>query len=73
METVSVIIWRFVRGAVATAIAQTAVLQIDWSNPEQAIRALFVAFISAFLLALSKAVRNSDLSKKLPIIEKSIV
>ena len=70
MEPISVIIWRFVRGAVATALAQTAVIQVNWNDPQQAFNALAISFASAFLLALSKATRNSGLSIKAPIIEK---
>ena len=70
MEPISVIIWRFVRGAVASAIAQTVVIQIDWTNPDLAVRTLIAAFVSGFLLALSKALRNSDMSKNTPIVEK---
>ena len=70
MEPIRVIIWRFVRGAVASAIAQTVVIQIDWTNPDLAVRTLIAAFVSGFLLALSKALRNSDMSKNTPIVEK---
>ena len=63
-------IWRLIRGAVATAAAQTVALNVDWSNPEVAIRTLIASFVAGFLLALSKGIRtstNNSMVSKLPI------
>ena len=51
-------IWRLVRGAVATAAAQTLATQVDWSNPQIAEKTLAVSFVTGFLMALSLAIRD---------------
>ena len=64
------VVWRLVRGSVATAFAQTVVLNVNWAEPEIAIRTLVASFIAGLLLALSKGIRsNTDNSmvSKLPI------
>ena len=57
------VIYRFVRGAVATAIATTFslsfILNLDWSKPKNAIAVLIATFLSAFLMALGKAIRDN--------------
>lgn len=52
------VLYRLVRGAVATALAQTLALQVDWAKPEVAIKALAVSFVTGFLLALGKTIRE---------------
>ena len=64
------VVWRLVRGSVATAFAQTVVLNVNWAEPEIAIRTLIASFFAGLLLALSKGIRsNTDNSmvSKLPI------
>ena len=50
--------WRTLRGVVATAVAQTVVLQVDWSNPEVATKALVASFVAGLLMGLSKVLRD---------------
>lgn len=61
------VIWRLVRGAVATAVVQTFALQTDWTNLDQALRVVIISLVTGFLLALGKALRdefgNKDTSK----------
>ena len=64
------IVWRLVRGSVATAFAQTVILSVDWNNPEMAMRTLVASFVSGLLLALSKGIRSStdnSMVNKLPV------
>lgn len=51
-------VWRLVRGAVATAAAQSLALNVDWSKPEIAYKTLAISFISGFLMALGVAIRD---------------
>ena len=68
-------LWRVGRAALITAATQTLVLQPDFSKPENAAKILAISFISGFLFALGKGIReewgNPDPSKgvinKLPI------
>lgn len=68
-------LWRVGRAALITATTQALVLQPDFSKPENAAKILGVAFISGFLFALGKGIReewgDEDPSKgvinKLPI------
>ena len=68
-------LWRFIRVAVGVAIAETVIIKPDWTNPELAVRSLVVAFVSGFLVALGKVLRdgfgNEDKSEgllnKLPL------
>lgn len=50
--------WRLIRGAVATAAAQTLTLQVDWSKPEIAYKTLVISFTSGFLMAVGVAIRD---------------
>ena len=68
-EGIITLVWRFVRGVVATSLAQTVLLNVDWTNPEVATRTLVVGLISGFLLALSKAVRATDTGEKNVLIK----
>jgi len=64
------VVWRLVRGSVATAFAQTLVLQVNWSDPAAAWRTVIASFVAGFLLALSKGIRSSTdntMVGKLPI------
>ena len=51
-------LWRGFRTAVSVAVAQTALLKVDWSDPSAAIQAVSVAFISGFLVAFGMFVRD---------------
>lgn len=51
-------LWRGFRTAVSVAVAQTALLKLDWSDPEAAIEALSISFVSGFLVALGMFVRD---------------
>lgn len=65
------IYWRFLRGVVATALAQAIVIKIDYTKPKETLSALGVAFIVGVLTALSKALRDNvqdgSIAEKLPI------
>ena len=70
MDTLKVTLWRLVRGAIAAAAAQTFALQVDWANPDVAVRTLVASFVTGFILALSKAARNTSenaVIQKLPV------
>ena len=74
--TIRAILYRFVRGAFATAIAETLylacgqavagfdaitcffALRSKWSDPKEAMTLLSVAFVSGFIVALGKAIRE---------------
>lgn len=51
-------VWRLVRGAVATAAAQSLALNVDWTNTEVAYKTLAVSFSSGFLMALGVGIRD---------------
>jgi len=51
-------LWRGFRTAVSVAVAQTALLKLDWTNPGAAVQALSVSFVSGFLVALGMFVRD---------------
>lgn len=52
------ILYRAVRAAVGAGIAQTVLLQPDWSNPQQASKVLAVAFGTGFMVAFGKWLRD---------------
>jgi len=67
-------LWRGFRTAVSVAVAQTALLKVDWQDPAAAVQALGVSFVSGFLVALGMYLRDllagkdqSALIQKLPI------
>lgn len=66
-------LWRLIRGAVATALGQTLILQVDWTDPDKATKTLLIAFVSGFIMALGVAIRDqadqdqTKLVHKLPI------
>ena len=66
------ILYRGVRGAIGAGIAQTLLLQPDWSQPEEAIRTLAVAFLAGFLPAFGMWVRDW-LDENLGQDEKSVI
>ena len=70
-----VLAWRMVRGAVATALAQTLSMQVDWTKPEVAVRTLVISLISGFLLALGKGIRDhfGDNDQSAGLVNKLIV
>lgn len=73
--TIRSMLWRLLRGSVATAISQTVILACGsetldpmtcyttavrlWSTPEAAGRAIAVSLAAGFLLALSVGIRDS--------------
>ena len=64
------VVWRLVRGSVATAFAQTVVLNVNWAEPEIAVRTLIASFIAGLLLALSKGIRartDNSMVNNIPI------
>lgn len=74
-DTIIKALWRIGRGAFITASMQALVLQPDWSKPDQALKVLGVAFLSGFVFALGKGIREEwgndnpekGLINKLPI------
>jgi len=67
-------LWRGLRTAVSVAVAQTALLKPDWTDPGVAVKALATSFVSGFLVALGMWVRDrfagkdqTALIQKLPI------
>lgn len=54
----AIILYRGVRAAVGAGIAQTVILQPDWSNKEVAIRTICVAFLAGFSVCLGKYLRD---------------
>jgi hypothetical protein len=66
----AIILYRGVRAAVAAGIAQAFILQPDWSNQDEAIRVVCVAFLSGFVVALGKWLRDI-LDKQFGFDEKS--
>lgn len=64
------ILYRGVRGAVVTAMTQTLVLKVDWSNPQEAVKAFGVSFLSGFMVALGMWVR--DLMGETNIVSKTM-
>ena len=55
------VIWRVARAIVASAVAQTLIIQVDWSKPDIALKTLLVSFSTGILMGLSKYLRTSDL------------
>lgn len=65
-------LWRGFRTAVSVAVAQTALLKPDWSDPSSAVKALSVSFVSGFLVAIGMFLRDvakdqNAFMQKLPI------
>lgn len=53
------VVYRLVRAAIVTAVAQTVAMSVNWSNPEQATRTVAVSLSVGFLLALGKGIRDT--------------
>lgn len=53
-----VTVYRAVRSAVAAGIAAAAVVQPNWSKPEEAVNVLIAAFIAGVVTALGKMARD---------------
>lgn len=64
-------LWRLLRGSVATAVAQT-ILEVckattltftcvasAWSNPQQALQIVVVSLVTGFILALGVGIRDT--------------
>lgn len=68
----AIVAYRWVRAAVGAFIAQVAILQPDWTNREAVMRTFLVAFMSGFVPAFGKALRDY-LDKKFGYDEKSNV
>lgn len=66
------IIWRLVRVAIATSVAQTLALQVNWSDYQLAVRTLAVSFVTGFLVALSVGIRDQfgNADKSVGVINK---
>lgn len=65
-----VLAYRVIRGAFATALTQTLLLQPDWTKPDEALKVLVVSLVSGFLLALGKAIRDEFGDKTYNKIDK---
>ena len=52
------VLYRGMRTALVTAMTQTLVLQVDWSKPEEALRAMGVSLLSGFLVSLGMYFRD---------------
>lgn len=66
------ILYRGVRGALITALTQTLVLKVDWTQPDQALKAMGVSLLSGFIVALGMWIRDllgetNVISKVMPI------
>jgi hypothetical protein len=66
------ILYRGLRSAVGAGIAQVVVLQPNWSNQEEVIRTVLVAFGAGFLPAFGMFLRDW-LDKVFGLDEKSVV
>ena len=53
------VLWRTFRAVVASALAQTVVLQVDWNDPTKAVNALWVSFVTGVLMGASKFLREN--------------
>lgn len=53
------VFYRLVRTAFVTAVAETWAMGIDWTNPDQAIKAAVVSIAAGFLVALGKGIRDA--------------
>lgn len=61
-------IYRTVRVFIATGVAQAVLIRPNWSNPEETMRVISVAFVSGFIAAVFKYLRDKKvISAKLPI------
>jgi len=59
---------RLVKTFLATGIAQALLAKPDWSDPEQATKALAVAFVSGVISAVFKYLREKGVvSRNLPL------
>jgi len=74
----AIIVYRAVRAAVGAGIAQALIVQPDWSNQDETIRLLCISFLTGFIVALGKWLRdyldkefgydaNSKVSQLMPI------
>jgi hypothetical protein len=67
----AIIVYRGVRAAVGAGIAQALILQPDWSNQDEAIRIVCVAFVTGFSVCLGKYLRDF-LDKQFGFDEKTL-
>ena len=58
------VLWRTFRAIVASALAQTFVLQVDWNDPTKAVNTLWVSFVTGILMGTSKFLRENFEGKK---------
>lgn len=65
-------LYRGARTAVGAGLAQALILQPDWSDQNQALRTLGVAFLAGFLTAFGKFLRDW-LDEKFGIDNKSTI
>jgi hypothetical protein len=66
------VLYRGARTAAVTAFAQTVTLNVNWTNPQEAMKALVVSFGSGFLVAFGMWLRDQFgekalVSKVMPI------
>ena len=66
----AIIVYRSVRAAVGAGIAQALILQPDWSKQDEAIRLICVSFLTGFIVALGKYLRDF-LDEQFGLDEKS--
>lgn len=68
----AIILYRGARTAVGAGIAQALILQPDWSDQNQALKTLAVAFGAGFIASFGKWLRDL-LDEKFGYNEKSLV
>lgn len=66
------VLYRGVRTALVTALTQTLVLKVDWTNPQETLRAMGVSLLSGFLVSLGMWLRDqlgetNVISKVMPV------
>lgn len=63
------VLWRTGRAIVASAVAQTLIIQVDWTDPTKALQTLWVSFVTGIFMGASKFLRENfgdepDIPKK---------
>ena len=57
------VLWRTGRAIVASAVAQTLVIQVDWTDPTKAFQTLWVSFVTGIFMGASKFLRENTSGK----------
>lgn len=67
-------LWRLFRGAMAAGLSQALLIQPDFSDPQVAGKVVLLSFITGFIMAIGKAIRDlfdeqdkSSMLNKMPI------